>query len=253
MMGALKQLDYGELASAIAEWIRERVTIAGVDGVVLGLSGGIDSAVAAALAAKALGPDSVLGLVMPCANSEEDTADGIRTAEHLGACYSVIGLQDVLDSFIAAGSLDRSNTLVNANIKARLRMAMLYAHSAGRLVLGTSNYSEYMVGYWTKWGDGAADIQPIARLYKDEVVLLASALGLPDWVISRVPSAGLWPGQSDEGEMGVTYEEIRKYFEGSKIGDSAMMKIGQMVRSTDHKRKTIPFFDARTWMVENDE
>jgi len=246
-------LDYDGLASAIAAWISDRVRAAGTHGLVLGLSGGIDSAVTAALASRAVDPDSVLGLVMPCGNSEEDTADGIRTAEHLGIRHSIIDLQGVLDGFIAAGNIDAGDALANANIKARLRMAMLYAHSAGRLVLGTSNYSEYLVGYWTKWGDGAADMQPIARLYKDEVVALARTLGLPDWVIKRVPSAGLWPGQSDEGEMGVSYAEIRLFFEGTEIEDAAATRIAEMSRNTEHKRNMIPFFDARTWMVENDE
>ena len=246
------RVDYAKLASAIEGWLCERISGAGMEGVVLGLSGGIDSAVTAVLAARAMGPDAVLGLVMPCGSSEEDTRDGIRTAEFTGARYRVIDLSGVLESFIEAGNLDRDDALTLANVKARLRMAMLYAHSSGRLVLGTSNYSEYLVGYWTKWGDGAADLHPIARLYKDEVRALAVTMGLPEWVLRRVPSAGLWPGQSDESEMGFTYEDIRTFFEEGDPGDPARERISRMARTSRHKREGIPFFDARIWMEEHE-
>lgn len=244
-------IDFSRLSSAISEWISEKVTGASRTGIVVGLSGGIDSAVAAALACRGLGPENVLGLIMPCESSPEDTRDGIRIAEHLGIPFRVIDLSPVLTEFLHAGELDRSDVLGVANVKARLRMTMLYASSDERLVLGTSNYSEILVGYWTKWGDGAADILPIGRLYKDEVMELAAWLGLPEWILQRVPSAGLWPGQSDEEEMGVTYDDIRAYFQGSDVSDAATDTIGRLVSSSKHKRERIPFFSAREWMEEN--
>ena len=152
---------YRELTEQITGWIRGRVSGAGMDGVVIGLSGGIDSGVSAALCAGALGVENVLGLVMPCESIPEDTQDGHRTALHLGIPVKEIDLSPVLTAFAVAGKLDTSNVLNLANVKARLRMTMEYAHSANRLVCGTGNLSEAMTGYWTKWGDGAADLLPI--------------------------------------------------------------------------------------------
>jgi len=244
-------VDYGKLADSIEVWIAKTVSEASATGVVLGLSGGLDSAVSASLAARALGRDNVLGLLMPCRSTSSDTDDGIRIAEHIGISYRIVDLSPVLQVFMDAGGIDDSSVLRLANIKSRLRMAMLYAHSSGKLVIGTSNYSEILVGYWTKWGDGASDFLPIGRLYKDEVRKLASALALPGWVIDRVPSAGLWPGQSDEEEMGVTYGDIRAYFEKGDITRSASAKIEKMVQSTEHKRNPAVYFDARKWMENN--
>lgn len=242
-------VDYLAMSDSIQEWIKETVSGASVTGVVVGLSGGLDSAVSAALCAGALGTQNVLGLIMPCGSIQSDTDDGVRIVGHLGIKYRTIDLSPVLQVFTSG--LDDTSVLNLANIKSRLRMAMLYAHSSGRLVLGTSNYSEILVGYWTKWGDGAADLLPIGRLYKDEVRELAAVLGLPRWVIDKVPSAGLWPEQSDEEEMGVSYGEIREYFQEGDISVSAAAIIEKMVKSTEHKRNPIVYFNARKWMEDN--
>ena len=243
--------DFTGLSEAIQKWICRTVFSASAGGVVVGLSGGIDSAVAAALASLALGPENVLGLIMPCRSSQEDTDDGIRIADHLKVKHCVCDLSPVLDSFIKAGGLEETSVMNEANIKSRLRMAMLYANSADRLVLGTSNYSEIQVGYWTKWGDGAADLLPLGRLYKEEIRKLAESLELPGWIISRVPSAGLWPGQSDEGEMGVSYSDIQSYFEGTGVSEAAAERIQFLSCSSEHKRNPISFFEARKWMESN--
>lgn len=243
--------DFKGLSEAIQKWIRGTVFGASAGGVVVGLSGGIDSAVAAALASLALGPEKVLGLIMPCRSSQEDTDDGIRTADHLKVNYRILDLSPVLDSFLKAGGLEETSVMNTANIKSRLRMAMLYANSTDRLVLGTSNFSEIKVGYWTKWGDGAADLLPLGRLYKEEIRKLAESLELPGWIISRVPSAGLWPGQSDEGEMGVSYFDIQAYFEGTGVSESAAERIQHMVDLSEHKRNPISYFEARKWMESN--
>ncbi len=239
-----------ELADAASAWVAERVRESGTEGVVVGLSGGLDSAVSAALAVRGLGPGSVLGLVMPCRSLPQDTEDGLAVASHLGIRAREVDLTRTLATLLEDAGLRDADTLTEANVKSRLRMTALYAHAGGRLVLGTSNYSEYLVGYWTKWGDGAADIQPIGRLYKDEVRALGRVLGLPARVLSRKPSAGLWPGQTDEGEMGVTYDSIRDYFEGGSVTGREARRIGEMVRQTEHKREPVPVFDARRLLDE---
>ncbi len=240
--------DYTALSIEIQSWIREAVSTAGAKGVVLGLSGGVDSGLAAALASRALGKENVLCLLLPCRSLPEDLDDAERLASILGVQQRVIDLEPVLASLEKASGLDPSDRLQIANVKARLRMTVIYAHSRDRLVLGTSNYSEILVGYWTKWGDGAADIQPLARMFKDEINLLARELDLPGWLISRIPSAGLWPGQSDEGEMGVTYMDVRRFFSGELKQSEACRRIEEMVSRTEHKRNPIPFFDARKWI-----
>lgn len=244
-------IDYRALGDAIERWIKQKVFEASATGVVVGLSGGLDSSVSAALCAEALGNENILGLMMPCGSIQSDTDDGVRIAEHLRIKYKVLDLSPVLRSFIEAGRLDDSSVMNLANIKSRLRMAMLYAYSSGRLVLGTSNYSEILVGYWTKWGDGASDFLPISRLYKDEVRELAATLGLPRWVIDKIPSAGLWPGQSDEEEMGISYREIKAYFRKGDISASATARIDKMIKSSEHKRNPTVYFDARKWMEQN--
>jgi len=217
-------------------------------GVVVGLSGGLDSAVSAALAARALGAGAVLGMALPCGSIPEDLRDAELVAEHLGIPFRVIDLTPALDALADTAGLRGAPGVTLANVKSRLRMTVLYAHSAGRLVLGTSNWSEILVGYWTKWGDGAADLLPLARLYKSEVRAVAESLGLPARIVERIPSAGLWPGQSDEGEMGVTYDEIETFFRGGDPGSRASARIAEMVRASEHKRRPVPFFDAREWM-----
>ena len=244
-------INFTELSKAIQKWIYDTVFNTSGCGVVVGLSGGIDSAVAASLASRALGAENVLGLIMPCQSAQEDTDDGIRIADHLRVQYRVFDLSPVLESFLKAGGLEGTSVMNIANIKSRLRMAMLYANSAERLVLGTSNYSEIQVGYWTKWGDGAADLLPLGRLYKEEIYELAESLELPGWIISRVPSAGLWPGQSDEDEMGVSFSDIHAYFEGKGVSDPAAERIKLLAGLSEHKRNPISYFEARKWMESN--
>ncbi len=244
-------MDYRKLSKSIEDWIEKIVSDASATGVVLGLSGGLDSAVSASLAARAIGSENVLALLMPCRSIPGDTDDGARIAAHLGIECREVDLSPVLQEFIDTGGLEETSIINLANIKSRLRMVMLYAHSSGRLVLGTSNYSEIIVGYWTKWGDGASDLLPISKLYKDEVRKLAAVLELPQWVIDRVPSAGLWPGQSDEEEMGVSYSEIKAYSQGEGVSAAAASRIENMIESTEHKRNPTVYFDAGKWMEEN--
>lgn len=249
----MKGETYCMLAEAIRTWIGETVENAGATGVVLGLSGGLDSCVSAALCAGALGKNSVLGIMMPCGNHPDDERDGKRIADFLGIESMTVRLDTVLLEMVKAAGLDSSDGMNMGNLKARLRMATVYAHSKGRLVAGTSNRSEYLAGYWTKWGDGVADLHPLLGLYKDQVVKLAQAMELPGWTTERVPSAGLWPGQSDEGEMGVSYREIRDYFTGgaTMVSAEAAARIGRLHGASHHKRNPIPSFNAERWFRDN--
>jgi NAD+ synthase len=243
---------YGELTEKITLWIKNILEKAGAQGVVIGLSGGIDSGVVAALCTRAAGAENVLGLVMPCGSIPEDTRDGHLIARHLGIHAEEIDLAPVFNAFAEAGGLDTGNTLNMANVKSRLRMTMEYAFSRNRLVAGTGNRSEIMTGYWTKWGDGAADFLPVAELWKDEVKELAGYLELPQWLLDRVPSAGLWPNQSDENEMGVTYIEIKKYFTRGPqtVSADASNRIAKLFALSVHKREQIPFCCVRGWLDE---
>lgn len=217
------------------------------------MSGGLDSCVSAALCAGALGQNRVLGIMMPCGNHPDDERDGRRIADFLGIESRTVRLDQVLEAMVNTAGLDNSDALNMGNLKARLRMATVYAHSQGRLVAGTSNRSEYLAGYWTKWGDGVADFHPLLGLYKDQVVKLAEAMELPEWTTERVPSAGLWPGQSDEGEMGVSYSEIRSFFTGGppSVSREAAARIAMLHGSSHHKRNPIPSFNAERWFRDN--
>jgi len=191
--------------------IRHTFRSAGAEGIVVGISGGIDSAVAAALCCGAVGADHVTGILLPSdVTSEEDISDGILLCEKLGMEQIRVSISPILKAFeCTVPDFDRTPLLVG-NLMARIRMATLYYHAnrTGSIVCGTSNKSEYMLGYSTKFGDSAADIQPIIHLYKTEVYKLARELGIPKNIIAKKPSAGLYPGQSDEKEIGFTYGEI---------------------------------------------
>ncbi|RMD84777.1 MAG: NAD+ synthase [Candidatus Dadabacteria bacterium] len=193
----------------IVRFIRDEVTKVGVGRVVVGLSGGVDSSVSAALAARALGPDNVLGVMMPYkTSSPESLADARRVARSIGIRTVQIDITPQIDAYFERFP-DASN-LRRGNKMARERMTVLYDMSAahGALVLGTSNKTELLLGYGTLWGDMASAINPIGDLYKTQVWGMAEHLGLPREVISKPPSADLWVGQTDESELGFGYREV---------------------------------------------
>ncbi len=192
----------------IVSWLKKQVVLAGAKGIVLGLSGGVDSAVVAALAKQAVGRVKVLCLVLPIHSNPADARDARSVARALRLKTKTIDLSSAYGALLrllpSAGSLARSN------LKPRLRMLVLYyyANKLNFLVCGTGNKAELSVGYFTKHGDGAADLLPIGGLLKRQVRALAEELSIPPRIITKPPTAGLWPGQTDEGEMGITYAEL---------------------------------------------
>jgi len=205
----LVMMTIAQIRQKIMEFIRD---YAGQKPVVLGLSGGLDSAVCAYLAVEALGQDKVFALLMPSVtNSEQDRRLAESLAREFKINYKLIELDEITASFLAnSGLYDNQKSL--GNLKARIRMSLLYglANQIDGLVIGTGNKSELMVGYFTKYGDGGVDLLPLGDLYKTEVRALARHLGIHPEIINRPPTAGLWHGQTDEGELGISYDKLDK-------------------------------------------
>ena len=230
-----------ELTQHLIDWIGAEVTAGGGGGAVFGLSGGIDSAVVAALAKKAF-PHHTLGVVMPCHSEPQDAADGGLVAHHFGVAVTTVDLGPVYDLLLetlAASSSDLPESqLATANLKPRLRMTTLYAfaNQLGYRVLGTGNRSEIAVGYYTKYGDGGADLLPLGSLVKSEVRELARRLGVPERIIDKPPSAGLWADQTDETEMGLTYEELDAHLLTGAASPAVKARVDALHVASEHKR-----------------
>ena len=238
------------LPDQIAAWLREQLAAAGADGFVLGLSGGVDSATAAALAVRAVGPQQVRGALMPCHSQPEDARLAHLVADTFGiptVTVDLCGAYDALTAELPASE----HPLAAANIKPRLRMVTLYylAQSRNCLVLGSGNRTEILVGYSTKYGDGGVDLLPTGNLYKTQIWELARQLGVPQQVIDRPPTAGLWPGQTDEGEMGITYAELDRVLAAIEAGNTSgiepatLEKVRRMIARSAHKRAMPPVFE----------
>jgi len=232
------------LAEHLTAWIHDQVTASGGAGAVFGLSGGIDSAVVAALAKRAF-PHHTLGVVMPCHSDPRDAEDATLVAHHFGVPSSTVDLGAVYDQLLvqlASCCSDMGmSRMTDANIKPRLRMTTLYAfaNQLNYRVLGTGNRAELSVGYFTKYGDGGCDLLPLGSLVKGEVRELARELGVPEPVITKAPSAGLWADQTDETEMGLTYEELDAYLLTGEASPAVKAKVDAMNAASEHKR-TLP-------------
>jgi len=238
-----------ELATS---YIKDYVDKSGAKGVILGISGGIDSAVIAYLACRALEPEKVFGLVLPYKTTDpQSLEDADLVIKDLGINHKVIDITAQVDAYYQKWDPE-ADYLRIGNKAARERMAVLYdiAQKKGYLVLGTSNKSEWLLGYFTLWGDMAAALEPLGDLYKTQVFQLAEELGVPERIIKKIPTADLWPGQSDEEEIGIPYSEIDKILyllveetmtpeeiikEG--FGEEKVKKIFKMVKKTGFKRR----------------
>ena len=236
-----------ELAERISEWLSEQVVGAGARGLVVGLSGGVDSACTAALAKRAVG-DGVLGVILPCHSDPEDLRYASEVAQALSVETLTVDLGPAFDRLVS--SLPAAGRMATANLKPRLRMATLYylANDRNYLVAGTGNKSEIMIGYFTKYGDGGVDLEPLGELYKWQVRELARHLEVPSAVVERPPSAGLWPGQTDEDEIGLSYEELDEALAAIEQGDTTgiqpkvLARVEQMISASTHKRRIPPKF-----------
>ncbi len=227
--------------------MKEQVDKAGARGIVLGLSGGVDSAVVAALALRSLRPH-VLGLILPCHSNAQDSADARMIAAHLGLETVTVDLTPVFDLLLTL--FPPANELVSANLKPRLRMMTLYYYAGLKqyLVAGTGNKSEIAVGYFTKYGDGGSDLLPLGDMLKSQVRDLAVLLGLPRAIIDKPPSAGLLPGQTDEGELSISYAELDRALTAiaakrdESIPSAVRRRVEHLIKNSEHKRAPIPVF-----------
>ena len=244
-------MDYSKLADDLVLWLQETAHGAGMQGYAVGLSGGIDSAVSAALAVRAVGPEHVWAAWLPCHSLEEDATYARMVSEALHLELATVDLGPAFDALMA--SLPAGTDMARANIKPRLRMTTLYylAQSNRALVLGTGNKPEITVGYFTKYGDGGVDLEPLGELYKRDVRALARILEIPEPVITRAPTAGLWPGQTDEGELGITYDLLDTILEAWEAGvdpdapPEAIARVRQMFIASAHKRAMPPVFSVQ--------
>ncbi|MEW9667233.1 NAD(+) synthase [Ammoniphilus sp. 3BR4] len=239
-----------EKVELTVQWLREQVEKANVSGLIVGVSGGIDSAVVAGLIKRAFSEQS-LGAIMPCSSNPKDREDALRVVKAFGLDFIEIDLTEphgtllssINEQLRAKGAFrEEASKLNDGNLRARLRMSTLYA-IAGHyryLVVGTDNAAEVYTGYFTKYGDGGVDLLPITHLKKSEVYEWASYLGVPQEVLDRPPSAGLWENQTDEAEMGTTYNMIDAHLDGKEIPEKDKQIIERLHRISEHKRNMPP-------------
>jgi NAD+ synthase len=239
------------LSQRISRWVREQVEAAGAAGALVGLSGGIDSAVVAVLAKRAMG-DHVLALLLPCHSHGEDERDALLVADTFGIRRERADLSAVYDVFLH--QLPDGGEMCLANLKPRLRMTALYyfANKLNYLVLGTANKSERLMGYFTKFGDGGVDLLPLGDLTKSQVRKLAKELEIPPRIMDRPPSAGLWAGQTDEEEMNIRYEDLDRILiafekrEEAKFSKTQVGYVKGMIARSRHKRSLPPIFHLKS-------
>jgi NAD+ synthase len=237
-----------EKVNLTVEWLREKVRDSHTNGIVVGVSGGIDSALVAFLIKKAF-PNNSLGIILPCKSNPKDREDALKVIEACGIQHIEVELSENHDLLLGKVVAEmRENSLIDndtnlrlsdANLRARLRMSTIYtvANALNYIVAGTDNAAEIHTGYFTKYGDGGVDIVPIANLQKREVYQWSQHLGVPQSVIDRPPSAGLWEGQTDELEMGTTYDMVDDVIAGKEVPEKDRLIIERLHLRSEHKRK----------------
>ncbi|MCU4926114.1 NAD+ synthase [Halobacteria archaeon AArc-dxtr1] len=241
----------------IEAFLRDQVDTSGANGVILGLSGGIDSTTTAYLAANVLGADRLHGLVLPArVSSEDNMSDAERVAQELGVSYDVVEVEPIVEALLEAYPEAEGDHVTVGNARARVRAVFNYlvANHENRLVLGTGNRSEAAVGYFTKYGDGAVDCHPLGNLYKQQVRQLAADLDVPTDLIEKTPTAELWADQTDEDELGISYDALDSilatHIDGGvpaaatarllDVDVSTVEHVREMYEASAHKRSAPP-------------
>lgn len=256
-MLTLPDLNYDLVVREISSFILNYVSSLNVNGVVIGLSGGVDSSVTAALSVKALGGGRVLGLIMPDSDitPREDVNDALHLASTLGISHQIIDIKNIVKTYKENLKIE-GGRIADGNLRARIRMSILYyyANSMRMLVAGSGDRSEIMIGYFTKYGDGGADILPIGCLYKTTIRRLAAYLKLPESIVNKPSSPRLWRKHLAEEELGLSYSEIDVILYGlydlglsieelsrrAGVSIEDIRKVLRMTSSSEHKRKTPP-------------
>lgn len=231
-----------EYLKEIEKFLKEYLKESHCESYVLGLSGGVDSSLVAAIAKKAVGKDKLFCYAIDIESNKQDIIDAKKVADQLGVNLEILNLTKTYKSYLKDLKGKNFIKLTKSNLKVRMRMVALFAFAQEHkgLVLGTDNMDERYVGYFTKYGDGAADVLPIVELTKAEVREAAKLYGVSEELVNRVPSAGLFEGQTDEGEMGIKYEDLDKFLLGEKVEKSVKERIEHLHKISEHKRVDIP-------------
>ncbi|MCE4620014.1 MAG: NAD+ synthase [Desulfurococcales archaeon] len=260
-LNEIVNLNYEKISNKIGEFLVSKLEEAGAEGFVVGISGGVDSATTFALAVKHVGKDKVLPLIMPDSEvtPEEDVRDAKELVELFGLKPHVINIAPIVGVYKSAIPIyenDEADKVPLGNTRARIRMTLLYyyANKLNRLVLGTGDRSEILIGYFTKYGDGGVDLLPIGILYKNQVRRLAVHLGVPEKIAFKPSSPRLWPGQTAEGELGVSYEQVdlvlysifdlkippEEVPEATGVPEEVVRRILDLHKKSEHKRQPPP-------------
>ncbi|MCE5323811.1 NAD(+) synthase [bacterium] len=235
------------MAGQISVWMGNKVREAGAKGLVFGMSGGIDSSVVAVLSKMACG-DNVLGMIMPCHSNPASAEDARLVARKFGIKTHFADLTATYDVLVPR--IPHVEGFELTNVRPRLRMTALYcaAQALGYLVAGTSNRTEIEIGYYTKWGDGGSDMLPLGNFYKHQIYQIARELDMPKEIMEKAPTADLWEGQTDENEIGMTYEELDSILAALNSGElsgfdpDSVERVRKLIGDSEHKRLAIPRF-----------